>query len=1005
VSNWTQHSRAVVLVLVAGCGPVDAPRVPAAPPVARQPLVQGFALERSNATAGSWEHFEVALRPGDLLEIVASQRGADVVLHLLDPTGKPLVAFDRPIGRHKPERLVFHAERGGVYGVDLEIDKVDEGGGYALAVPALRSARPEERLAAEVAFTYARASQHRRDRHWADAATHYREAVRGFARLGAEDDRADALLWLGRVSVEAGDWLGAVRAFEELRPNLKPTDWLGLARAEAQLGQAEAAFTANHRGRELARETGDRVSEALALHQIAALLRDVGQLPAAEWAYERAAALYRQGGSPDREATVLLALTSLYIEVEAPELARRTLDLASTARAAANVGDPFLSLQAAQVARLEGRPDEARRMAEALLAEGTAKVGLREGARALLLRLARDRRDWPVAERLARERLAALNPGSADATLALQDLGQILIYRGQIAAARDALERALAASREAAPRERAAILFGLARAARAEGRTLAAWNFATEALDLVEGFREGAERPELRLAWTADTQDYFDLAVGLAVDLERSEPGAGHLQRALETSERGRARGLLDDLAPARGGLGRRAQLEDRRRKIERIREALITSGAGPEELGATEAELRTVVLEIEALPVPRLDRLTLPRTRGTSTELRGGAVLAAARETLATGVQILEFDLGEERSHLFLLDRAGAAVFDLPSRSELEALAREAHEVLAGSFSLTAGTRPERVLEVLGAVLLGPVAARLDDGPVVVIPDGALWLVPFGALEVPHGGRMLVEGHEVLAAPSLGVLAAIRARGRGAFPANPRVAVFADPVFLSTDRRAAPPVTEPQWPEGDEVHWRSEGGRLERLVHSAEEAQVLRELVGADRLEVAEGFEATKARLVRLPPRSLDLLHLATHGFYHPREPSLSGLVLSLLDERGRPQDGVLRAHEIAELGLAPRLVVASACATAQGREIRGEGVVSLAHAFFRAGSSRVLVTLWPVDDEASALLMRHFYRALLLEGATPAAALRQAQLALRADPRFRAPFYWAGFVLQGEP
>jgi CHAT domain-containing protein len=122
---------------------------------------------------------------------------------------------------------------------------------------------------------------------------------------------------------------------------------------------------------------------------------------------------------------------------------------------------------------------------------------------------------------------------------------------------------------------------------------------------------------------------------------------------------------------------------------------------------------------------------------------------------------------------------------------------------------------------------------------------------------------------------------------------------------------------------------------------------------------------------------------------------PERSGLAVS---------QGLITAGEIGALELKAELVVLSACRTALGKTLRGEGVLGLARAFFHAGSERVVVSLWEVSDEATAELMRHFYRGLLLDHLPPAQALRQAQLALSRAPRFRAPYYWAGFVLQGE-
>ena len=144
--------------------------------------------------------------------------------------------------------------------------------------------------------------------------------------------------------------------------------------------------------------------------------------------------------------------------------------------------------------------------------------------------------------------------------------------------------------------------------------------------------------------------------------------------------------------------------------------------------------------------------------------------------------------------------------------------------------------------------------------------------------------------------------------------------------------------------------------------------------------------------------------IHIATHGLLNTVRPELSGVVLSLVDESGHPQDGFLRLQDIYNLRLSADLVVLSACQTALGRPIAGEGLVGLARGFMHAGAPRVVATLWKVDDSATAELMKRFYRSMIEEKAPAAQALRAAQRALARDRRFASPFYWAGFTLQGD-
>jgi len=146
-------------------------------------------------------------------------------------------------------------------------------------------------------------------------------------------------------------------------------------------------------------------------------------------------------------------------------------------------------------------------------------------------------------------------------------------------------------------------------------------------------------------------------------------------------------------------------------------------------------------------------------------------------------------------------------------------------------------------------------------------------------------------------------------------------------------------------------------------------------------------------------------MIHFATHGFLNSLNPELSGLVLALVDEQGTPQNGYLFAPEVYNLKLdAAELVVLSACQTGLGKEVAGEGVVGLTRGFMYAGAPRVVVSLWSVNDRATADLMKAFYQGMLKQGLRPAAALRAAQLALWKQKEWQAPYYWAAFTLQGE-
>ena len=166
----------------------------------------------------------------------------------------------------------------------------------------------------------------------------------------------------------------------------------------------------------------------------------------------------------------------------------------------------------------------------------------------------------------------------------------------------------------------------------------------------------------------------------------------------------------------------------------------------------------------------------------------------------------------------------------------------------------------------------------------------------------------------------------------------------------------------------------------------------------------LALDFDAALPRVLGDRLSGFRVIHFATHGVIDAERPALSGLALSMVDKAGHPQEGFLHLHDVYNLKLDADLVVLSGCRTALGKEVRGEGLVGLTRGFQYAGAPRVLASLWRVEDQATAALMARFYRALWIDKLPPAAALRQAQLGLRGQRRWRDPYFWAGFVLEGD-
>ncbi len=295
------------------------------------------------------------------------------------------------------------------------------------------------------------------------------------------------------------------------------------------------------------------------------------------------------------------------------------------------------------------------------------------------------------------------------------------------------------------------------------------------------------------------------------------------------------------------------------------------------------------------------------------------------------------------------------------------------------------------------------------------MVSEGALQYVPFDSLILPETNTSLVETNEVVVLPSVSTLFAMRATRDHSRSTSKLVAVIADPVFSVTDDRvrhgvndpvvaqAAPDNTANQTlPQAPAILMRDNA--LQRLSHASDEADAISDAAPWGTTMVAKGFDASRETALSSEIGQYQIVHFATHGFLNSEHPELSGIVLTMVDRNGMSANGLMPLHDIYNLQLSSELTVLSACQTALGKEIKGEGIIGLTHGFMAAGSKSVVASLWKVDDRATAVLMADFYEAMLEKGMPPAAALRSAKLRLMRDQRWSAPFYWAGFELQGE-
>jgi CHAT domain-containing protein len=600
-------------------------------------------------------------------------------------------------------------------------------------------------------------------------------------------------------------------------------------------------------------------------------------------------------------------------------------------------------------------------------------------------------------EALAQSRTHHYPTGEARALAALCALDDAEGVSGKVC------EDALAQSEAIAYRPVALLSrYYLARGARRRGELEQARTQLEEALKAVDGQRLELRRSDLRQAFSATVDDIEDEYVDVLADLASTDPAGGWDTRAFEASERSRARSLRDELAESRLGIRQGADpalLREEADLRDRLRASLARQLNGGNSAGAARELERTIsVLQASLGDLAARIQQTSPRYAALS-RLQPPGLEEIRSALLDDDTVLLYYALGERRSFLWVVTRDALERHVLPARPALERLAR------ASAIQLARGPEgtPAASLARLSRLLLAPAGPRLKASHVVVVADGALHYVPFAALADPQGSGPLARRAEVVHLPSAsaGVMLARMEAPRW----TKTVAVFADPIFRRDDDRVRMPGTPVATAELRPVSLPRElgAGGLLRLPFTRREARAIESVAGPD-ARIALDFDASREAALAPDLASFRFVHFATHGLLNASRPELSGIVLSMVDSAGRPQNGFLTSLDTYNLRLDADLVVLSGCRTALGKDVRSEGIVGLTRGFMYAGARGVLAALWPVDDLATSELMRVFYEGLLgPRRLSPPAALREAQAHVRSRRAWSSPYYWAAFQLQG--
>lgn len=882
-----------------------------------------------------------------------------------------------------------------------------------------------------------------------------------FNSIGDPVGQADALTNIGDVISDLGERRKALEYFvqaadkakEGCDPRRQAIAQAAMGLMQTALGEMESARESHQKAVETLTTIGDRISLGIALNSLGYLNQELGEYPYALSCYKRSLDVAKKSRQFRRQAIALGLLGRLYEsngdQITALRHYKKRLRISVAA------GDP-------------------RQQAYALADMGSVYSSMGRLRTAIYC----FQRSMTLSRPMNHPRVLAF---------ATNNLGRVYHRLRNYAKAGKLYQQALNLIISAGDRRGLTfVINNIARLKRDQGDLDGALAEARELMAIIESQRSSVASSELRASYFASVYPHYELYVDLLMRKHEKEPGGGFDAVAFEQSEKGRAQSLTEMLveggANIREGvdpqlitterdlqLSLDAKANEQMRLLREQYAAEKTSAAArtrkdraalagtvsqlqlriaalEQEIEDARRQLQNIEADIKKVS-PKYSALKIPN---------GLSLDEVQRQVLDSDTLVLEYSLGDKRSYLWLMGSDFFHTFVLPGRTEIEKTAAPLLEELSRDPRARAApkrrqARPKRdsarpkltqsarfldLARQLSRLVLPSAIAQFGIGKkrLVIVPDGALQYIPFGALLNPGQESFLFEQHEIITLPSLSALIELRRDIAQRARAPRLLALFADPVFEADDARITHPADKaspaiPSKPTsrggsgvalGSQPELRPAPGAMRgffqllgvgneatfhRLLYARYEADAIEAIAAGQDIKSMRGLDANKNVATTMDLSEYRIIHFATHSLLDFRHPELSCIVLSQRDETGVERDGFLRLNNIYNMKLSADLVVLSACQTAIGREVRGEGLVSLTRGFMYAGAARVVASLWKIDDEASTELMGRFYDHMAgRDHMSPAVALREAQKEIMKEERWRHPYFWAAFVLQGE-
>ena len=761
------------------------------------------------------------------------------------------------------------------------------------------------------------------------------------------------------------------------------------------------------------REVNDRAGEATTLSNIGSVYDFIGEKQEALDYYEQALSIRREVNDKPGEAVTLNNIGLVYSSIgekqealdyyeQALSIRREVNDKPGEAVTLNNIGLVYSSIGEKQEAldyyeqalSIQREVNDRAGEATALNNLGSVYNFIGEKQKAL---------DY-YEQALSIRREVNDKPGEATT---LNNLGWVYDSMGEKQKALDYYERALPISREVSdPATEAITLFNIAALKKEQNDLPKALENINLAIALIEDLRTNIVSDNLRVSYFSTVQDYYQLKTDILMQLEQPEA-------AFDSSEDARARSLIELLRESnvdiRKGvplnlLEQETSLQQELQEIEQKRIVLSSSEHTFEQAEALDRESDYILQQLDQA-IAQIRQVS--PAYAETVKPQPLLLQQIQKRILDEDTVLLQYSLGAEQSYLWIVGKNIFQTYTLPGRTEIEPIA---DQFRSATTTDTPTSDVYRKGKELAELILPEIPGWATDKRLLISGEGVLAELPFHALPLPKKDTytpLLVE-HEVLTQPSISSVGIIRQEFSERPLRPPAIAILADPVYRADDDRiTGQTAIESVFPSSlsdTERNLRDLDLRnIQRLKYTRPEADAILAAASDLKTIAAFDFDATYEWVTNAALSEYSIVHLATHGFINPVNPQLSGIVLNLVNPEGQLRDnGFLRLHDIFNLSLNAELVVLSACQTGLGKNVSGEGIVGLSRGFMYAGAERIMVSLWNVNDESTAALMSTFYRYLLNDNLSPAAALRAAQ-----KEQWEAgeiPYKWAAFTLQGE-